>query len=77
MEGSERPGKVKADMKRKANHPLTEQIVAAEHFAQVMRHHRPEAEAQHLATIVAGSTDVKVKAETSAKVGSGRWCWTS
>ena len=46
--------------------------MAYQDFAQVMRHRRPEAEAQTLATLVAGSTAAKVKAEKSAKARGQR-----
>ena len=61
-------GKVRASVKRKANESLTTQIVAAEHFAQVMRQRRPVAEeAQPLATLVTGAVNSRVKAEKSEK----------
>ena len=71
--GSEKPGKVKAEVRRKANASLTQQLLAAEHFAQVMRRRRPvEEEAQHLAALVTGATDKLVKAEKSAKARMAR-----
>ena len=67
-EGSEKPGKVRKSVERKANASLTQQIVAAEHFAQVMRQRRPVAEeAQPLATLVTGAVNSRVKAEKSEK----------
>ena len=65
--GSSKPGKVRAEVLRKANASLTEQLVAAEHFAQVMRTRRPVAEdGKKLTTLITGATDSVVKAEKSA-----------
>ena len=67
-QGSEHPGNVRASVKRKANESLTTQIVAAEHFAQVMRQRRPvAADAKPLATLVTGAVNSVVKAEKSVK----------
>ena len=72
-EGSERPGKVRKEVEREANASLTQQIVAAEHFAQVMRQRRPvAAEAKPLATLVTGALNSRVKAEKSEKARSQR-----
>ena len=67
------PGKVRGTVKRKANASLTQQLVAAEHFAQVMRQRRPRVEeANTLASLVSGAVDSKVKAEKSAKLRGER-----
>ena len=61
-------GLVRGTVERKANASLTEQVVAAEHFAQVMRRRRPvEEESKALATLVSGATDSLVKQEKSVK----------
>ena len=60
-------------MRRKANASLTAQILAAEHFAQVMRKRRPvEDEGKVLAALVTGATDSVVKAEQSAAARAKR-----
>ena len=60
--------RLEPSVKRKANESLTTQIVAAEHFAQVMRQRRPvAADAKPLATLVTGAVNSVVKAEKSVK----------
>ena len=71
--GSEMPGKVMGEVRRAANASLTQQLVAAEHFAQVMRRRRPvEEDAQPLASLISGATRSHVKAEQSIKARAKR-----
>ena len=57
------------EIERQPNHSLTAQLVAAEHFAQVMRHRRPqqEKEARPLAALTTGAAGATVKAERSVR----------